>query len=339
MQQPKADWSQLPKELLHQISERLDSPLYLLRFRSVCSWWRSSSTPLFPLHKASSYFLSKCTIFLIMPPPHHPIQTPILVQIGQDRRGRLLLSNPLSCSPSFPIYCSRVLDLYNLPVIDLGNVFVLHRSPPAHRPCHRYSIVMTKVAAAITVSCQGKQEVSILLMVHQSQNKLTYFRFSEGCWTITPEEFPPYDDVCVFNGRPCAVHFAGRTVAVGSGPDLDLVAKPVLGKNRKFLVESEGSLLLVHKRRIFTYQVFRLDEKERSWVEVKSLGDRVLFLGDLCTFSASASDLRVDRGNCVVFEDSNMKGGVGVFPLDVGQASPLSDHPDYSRLFDYNRLF
>ncbi|KAK2386303.1 F-box protein SKIP23 [Trifolium repens] len=40
-----ADWSQLPNELLQQISQKLNySQLYLLRFRSVCSSWRRSSS-------------------------------------------------------------------------------------------------------------------------------------------------------------------------------------------------------------------------------------------------------------------------------------------------------
>ncbi|PNX82860.1 F-box protein, partial [Trifolium pratense] len=38
-----ADWSELPSELVQQICQKLNSELYLLRFRSVCSSWRRSS--------------------------------------------------------------------------------------------------------------------------------------------------------------------------------------------------------------------------------------------------------------------------------------------------------
>ncbi|KAK2372202.1 F-box protein SKIP23 [Trifolium repens] len=80
-----ADWSQLPKDILQPIYQKLDSDFYQLRFRSVCSSWRSSSIPKnhllnFPskcplplqckqnIIGTSTYPLSKRTIFLINPP-------------------------------------------------------------------------------------------------------------------------------------------------------------------------------------------------------------------------------------------------------------------------------
>ncbi|AES76329.1 hypothetical protein MTR_6g076200 [Medicago truncatula] len=41
----EADWSQLPKDLLNLISQRLVNELDLIRYRSVCSNLSSSSTP------------------------------------------------------------------------------------------------------------------------------------------------------------------------------------------------------------------------------------------------------------------------------------------------------
>ncbi|XP_057440727.1 F-box protein SKIP23-like [Lotus japonicus] len=358
-----ADWSKLPKELLHQISERLGSPLYRLRFRSVCSWWRSSASPLISFHEfpstfptvpdaegeAYTFFLSKCSLLLITPPPHQPIRTPILVQAGQDLHGRTLLYNPLSCCRSFPLYFSSMLDLYHLPIIDLGNAFVLHNFPPAPPSRHHDSIYGHKVVVAPSGLYQGKQEPSILLTIHSTMKRPAHLRCSSEYW-IRSSMPPPYDDVCVYNGQPCAVDCNGWTVvttAVRLGTyKMELVAKPgVFGGDRKILVESEGSLLLVDMHlsnedyRWERFNVFRLDKKEKKWVEVTSLGDRVVFLGDACAFSASASDLCVGKGNCVIFKDSTLKGRAGVFPLDVGRISPLSDHPEYSRLFDYNRLF
>ncbi|KAK2440291.1 F-box protein SKIP23 [Trifolium repens] len=78
-----ADWSQLPTELLQLISEKLKSEFYLLRFRSVCSTWRSSipnNRPnhhlpfkLPPIHSYPDndndniFYLVKHNIFLIKP--------------------------------------------------------------------------------------------------------------------------------------------------------------------------------------------------------------------------------------------------------------------------------
>jgi len=84
-----------------------------------------------------------------------------------------------------------------------------------------------------------------------------------------------------------------------------LVAEPLVGGGRghtAFLVENEGGLLLagfeIGSLRI---DLFRLNEKEKEWVKLTSLGDRVLFLGFVCSFSISASDLCVPKVNCVIF--------------------------------------
>ncbi|XVF67996.1 hypothetical protein PTKIN_Ptkin10aG0167000 [Pterospermum kingtungense] len=51
-----ADWTQLPSDLLHLISKRLHTPFDVVRFRSVCSTWRSVVTS--PgLHRLAPSFL------------------------------------------------------------------------------------------------------------------------------------------------------------------------------------------------------------------------------------------------------------------------------------------
>ncbi|MCI03988.1 F-box family protein, partial [Trifolium medium] len=173
-------------------------------------------------------------------------------------------------------------------------------------------------------------------------------------WTIIPDmPSMPYDDVCVFNGRPIAVDNNGQTVAVRPDLCLDLVAEAVFGGDKKFLVESDGELLLVDKylsncilnadgvneigmERVVRFDVFRLDEKEKKWVEVRNLGDRVLFLGEDCVFSAASCN---GNGNCVIFMDDVYRNchstelGISVFHLDQRRISPLSDFTCYSKLF------
>jgi hypothetical protein len=110
----EADWSQLPRELLQLISQKLNnSELYLLRFRSVCSTWRSSvpnycrnnhsflkQIPQFPNEikppttsnrptPTSNYVrcLSKQNIFLIKPPKQQTPLHPWLIRIGPDLDG------------------------------------------------------------------------------------------------------------------------------------------------------------------------------------------------------------------------------------------------------------
>ena len=91
--------------------------------------------------------------------------------------------------------------------------------------------------------------------------------------------------------------------------------------------------------RAVRFDVFRLHEREKKWVEVRNLGDRVLFLGEDCAFSASASDLCIGNGNCVIFRDyvfhdlHSNELEIGVFHLDQRRISPFSDLPGSLELF------
>jgi hypothetical protein len=84
------------------------------------------------------------------------------------------------------------------------------------------------------------------------------------------------------------------------------------------------------------FGVFRLDEKEKKWVRLTNLGDKILFLGEDSAFSVSASDLCMENGNCVIFlsdDVTKIERRIDVFCLDERQISPLSDLPSYSELF------
>jgi len=388
-----ADWSQLPKDLLQLISSKLDSEFYQLRFRSVCSSWRSSVPKnhhhhlTLPSHlptpsdsnnlhhsKTTTFPLSKRTIFLITPPTNHH-QTlnnnPWLIKIGPDSRDRTRLWNPLSRDKQLPLNSPHIINFNEHRVIDLGREFVIGNF-------NEYSsLYMEKVVVLDADMWGGKDRCSVLLTIHIS-GKIAFFRGGDERWTIVPEMPSPFDDVCVFKGRPVAVDGTGRTVALRPDLSLDLVAEPVFGGDKKFLVESDGELLLVDKylscfrdgnfldhtnvpygdvnvvnfdvdddgeifrigsERAVRFDVFRLDEKEKKWVEVRYLGDRVLFLGEECAFSASASDLCIGNGNCVIFRDYVLNDfhstdvGNSVFHLDQRRISPLSDFPSYSKLF------
>ncbi|KAK7243549.1 hypothetical protein RIF29_38351 [Crotalaria pallida] len=394
----EAEWSQLPKELLNLISERLDSSLYLLRFRSVCSSWRSSTTSTPNLHthhllpfkfpifsndpttttpnrynhitsNASSFSLSKRTLFLITPPQHlhhqqEPPLHPWLIKIGLDQFGKTQLWHPLSRFPirtpipPSPSGFPDLLDIYNLPVLDLGQEFVLNlRGVPSLNSLYMEKVVFLRTGF--------KKERFVLLTIHVS-GKLALFRSGDADWSVIPDMPTPYDDVCVFKGELFAVDSTGRTVRVGLDLSVEIAGESVFGGDKKFLVECGDELLLVDKylssdyvcsldmfgedaedgdeiyelgcERAAKFRLYRLDEVERRWVELESLSNRVLFLGDDCAFCVPASDLCVAKGDCVIFRDdifniNVLESGMGVFHLDEDEVSPLANQPDYSKLF------
>ncbi|CAN1780014.1 F-box protein At2g17036 [Linum perenne] len=81
--------------------------------------------------------------------------------------------------------------------------------------------------------------------------------------------------------------------------------------------------------------------EEKAWVEVQSLGDDVLFLGDESPFSVSSSDLRV-RKNCIFFNETSSWSCpkkdmdafyfMSVFYLQCRNSTPLKNCGNYSKL-------
>ena len=244
-------------------------------------------------------------------------------------------------------------------MFELGQEYVLEYmdySPPGNADVG--SLYMEKVAF-----CSGNDNVDDfwLLTIHLS-GKLAMFRRGDKKWTIIDDMQSPYDDVIYFDGKFFAVDNTGRTVVVdvadGSSPVVKFGANSVFGGDKKSLVESEGELLLVdtyfsmylddddHVRwmieRMIQFKVFKLDQSEHKWIEVESLGDRLLFLGDDSSFSARASDFHGCKGNSICFtnisffsdaedEDASRSGTIGVFDLDTGSIGPISSYANYSR--------
>ncbi|AES70101.2 putative F-box domain-containing protein [Medicago truncatula] len=324
----KPDWSQLAKELLQLISERLDSELYRLRFRSVCSSWRSSSSPNYhqnhlPLKlpefsNIENNYLIKHNMFLIKSPTN---SIPWLIRVGPKLNGKTHLWDPRDIYYTLPFYLqihlNLALDLNKLSIIDLGHVFYIHDSGPGSYVYPRKVIGVGEQPLAI-VTCEYSGELII-------------FRCGDDHWTNMPDVpnvEKSHGDICNFKGRPCVIDRTGRTMMIESDLTVHLAAEPCFGGDTKFLVESKCRLLHVDRYESdgssgnVRIDVFGLDEKEKNWVKLPNLGEG-------CSFSASASDLGVANGNCVIF----CAGDMSVFHLDQGRISPLSDYPDYVNLF------
>lgn len=356
----ESDWSSLPKELLHLISQRLDVELDLIRFRSTCSAWRSSSLPIpnltlkfphpyqSPINNTTQFHsLSKRSFFLIKP----PLQRPWLIRITQNPNGKTKLLHPLlSYQSSHPLLFPHALDFSELYVLELGNDYIIdseQRLP--------YDYVYPEKIVAVT--CKEKKPLVIGTFI-STKKSVSLKTNGDEFWCVITDMSMYLGDICVFKGRPYMIDGIGRTIIVGLGShDFDNWFEPpkyelvVNGGGKKFLVESEGALLRVDiyeclgfdyfGKNVLRINVFRFDEKESKWVDLMSLGDRVLFLGNGCSFSASASDLCVSKGNCVIFIDvayfnfncKNMQYGNCIFDLDQGKLSPLSDCPEYFNLF------
>ncbi|MCI20764.1 F-box protein, partial [Trifolium medium] len=170
--------------------------------------------------------------------------------------------------------------------IDLGREFVIG-SFPSRRPLYiNYNnpldLDLGKVVVCDTWH-NGIDGSSLLLAIHGT-GELAIFRCGDERWTLIRSISGFHcTDVCVFNGRPIALDIFGRIVAVRPDLSLDLVVEHGYGVYKRFLVESDGELLLLVSgylsydwrnngleadgEGIFEgavkFDVFRLDEKEK----------------------------------------------------------------------------
>ncbi|KAA8546144.1 hypothetical protein F0562_020962 [Nyssa sinensis] len=326
------------------------------------------------------FYLSKCTICRLGLPEPHCQTSPSdgwLIKVEQDALQRMRLLNPL-CRSEFkplPTTFPRILDLSNFRISELGQECILqyiNYRPFANSIGDAGSLYMEKVAMRSSRCSSSRLDSFVLLTIHVS-GKLAMFKSGDKKWTVIDDLPSPYDDVILFRGQFYAVDSTGRTVVVlvDSSPSVNLVANSVFGGDKKFLVESCDELLLVDMylgvgleddlgyngaldvydefdcltgERTVRFKVFKLDQEGQKWVEVKSLGGRMLFLGDNCTFSALASDFTGCEGNCIFFTDnffySNREEdgvlkcrGIGVFDLENGRIDPLANYPGYYNLF------
>jgi hypothetical protein len=196
----------------------------------------------------------------------------------------------------------------------------------------------------VATTCEVGQPLAVLTY-DSSDKMLKIFRCEDNSGMSIPT-MPirsNWGDICIFKGRPCVADKNGRTLMIGENLSVFLLADPVFGSNVKFLVESECDLLLVdcyQDRRTIRFDVFKLDEKEKKWVKLTTLGDRVLFVDQECSFSASASDLHVAKGNCIIFTRNSLYGrcddlqsAMRIFHLNRDHVLRLSDYPDFIKLF------
>ncbi|KAL4303576.1 hypothetical protein GQ457_10G024880 [Hibiscus cannabinus] len=359
-----ADWSQLPPELLLLIGKRLEVRFDVLRFRSVCSSWRSSVSPkvdhfLLPTYLPSGYRyygddyrirISRNTCYLIRLSDCDRSQAPTcwLVKIsdGADRLKMQLLDpfsdyNAKSLPENFP----KVLDLANFQVFELDHAYIGHfKAERVHPLASIDRDYWTKVVWL--QSCTDDNDLIILT----SFWCLAAMRSGDEEWTLL-ENVKGVDDIISFNGKFYVAEREGRTIVIDQSLNISFLGCVGSGRRRgrKYLVRSVDDLLAVEMlhdtyqedpitlcdQKLAGFKVFKMNEEEHKWEEMESLRDRIVFLSDRQAISAPASEFCWGKGNLIFFHSTCFptRGHVCVFDLETGTASPLENCPAYSNLF------
>ncbi|XP_078179002.1 F-box/kelch-repeat protein At2g24250-like [Carex rostrata] len=305
------DWSDLPSELVITIAGNLTEFTDHLRFRSVCSHWRSSfqshslslprQLPWLALPSTSSphfYSFSEDRVYS-SPPAVVANNTNVLGSAsgwfisvrGRDRHITFSLINPFTgVSIGLPSP-----DPYSSLFYAAADTLVWDRSDSA---------VVAACSTRLGVFHCRLGETAWVLIESQHYHMASSITFYEGRFYILQ------DDTCetvVLDGETL------QQITVIDAPHLD---SPV----EAHLFVSSGELLLLMKSTwmyLFPdsdsqfYKVRRanLNDELVEWIEVNDIGDRALFVDNLHCFSVEVGDHSLLRRNCIYSAQSKTSGG------------------------------
>ncbi|XP_011022224.1 PREDICTED: putative F-box protein At1g65770 isoform X2 [Populus euphratica] len=287
-----------------------------------------------------------------------------LVKVGESKHGKLQPFHPLSNQETKDSFMS--LNLLDLKFVQLSKACLL-KWPGGISVYGINKVVVFPLSAGCIDNC----ELGILAIYHEG--KLGYWRYGDKEWTLLDDRNFEYDDIIVYEGQFYVVDRWGTVSWIDSSLKVIQYSPPLYGcGGQKNLVESCGDLYVVdryldgerrtwkdyedvmdtndnplcfwrlmNKARPMTvdFRVYKLDEEWGTWVDIKSLGDRIFILGVDCSFSVSCRDLSGGKGNCIYFYDSlyvgeRMSGGaIHVFRFEDHSIDNLAVIPDYSEIF------
>ncbi|PKU66153.1 probable F-box protein At1g44080 [Dendrobium catenatum] len=341
------DWSVLPRDLLLHISEHFTTFVDFIRFRSVCSSWRSA---------ASTRRVPPSLPLLAFPPvdPDDSNPTCFFLSVSEARFLKQCLPN--SCRDKRFIgsangwFVMRGKDPFTSDASLLNPLTGTEIHLPPLCPHHFGRTGVEFVFKIVVSSPVAAGQISAIAILGCSM-QLALTRPGADEWTLFGSS-PNYQDALFFGGRFLVVDRFKRVFACevdeSSGPRLVEVMRyvspiPFLWRERCYLVDSAGELMMVIRLFDATnavkttgFEVFKVDPNHRNqWIEVSSLGDRSLFVGLNRSISIRAREHPGCIENCIYFADddfshsgwfSGHKFDIGVFNL--GNSS-IDFFPDY----------
>ncbi|KAE8674607.1 protein GDAP2-like protein [Hibiscus syriacus] len=344
------DWTKLQPELLESISEYLKLYSDYISCRAVCHSWRSS-IPKTPFH------LPPQLPWLMLPPS----QSHQCLRAFYDLSANKLrfLSVPESSNPNRR-HCGSS---HGWLVILDESPSVLLLNPLSRAKLHLPPLSSFPNVHSFSYSHVGK-EYSLLspsgdrytLAILNQTGELAYCRNGDDSWRFIPGTQSYSEDVIYCKGLFYAVNKQGGIVICDvhhDSPRVSFVQMwTQLSGDMQYLIISGDELLLVTRHldlefnfepdqpylvyRTKRYQVSRLVWSGPYWERVKSLHDKMVFIGENSSLSLSAKDFTGCMGDCIYFTDdyseSNYDGAfgehdIGIYKLWDGSIEPLPCYP------------
>ncbi|KAK4282812.1 hypothetical protein QN277_014141 [Acacia crassicarpa] len=288
-----------------------------------------------------------------------------IIRIEETRvAGEVRLKHPLAgsedskpLSPCFPnglnLLDHRVSEITK--VHDLQFVGNNKKIPEAVNP-ELFSLRPMKVAV-----CSKGPDFAVMAI--HSYGQLSIWKNDDKKWTWLSNGQGGfcYNDVVCHKGKFYALDYSGLTISVDLSTKIAQVtpATPALATHRysdnkvnKRLVSYLGDLFLLHRDPgpergslagensdsvedvlPLYFDVHKLNEDERKWVPVKSLGNRAMFVGEDCTFCVSTQEWGGCKKNCIYYLDRFFSPEIVLFDMEDCSVKMLSRGSDYSKLF------
>ncbi|KAF8089983.1 hypothetical protein N665_0493s0038 [Sinapis alba] len=361
------NWSELPSEILHSISLKSDNLFDLIHFRSVCSFWRSSSllklrpmiAPRCPLPVDSGGYgddchVSSCRVYLVMSSDHNGPRYWLFKL--EDREDGAIFSFHL-----FQRMCSRcvdppfTLDLLRCRVFELAQ---------EHVASYSYSLGLRlsfKTEGRIGFMSLDADNKEYMVLGNLIFTAPAVYRSVDERWTelqIPQPDAYDLEGIVSYKSKFYAIDRTGRTIVVDSTLQVTTFqrSRPSDKTRNRWLLKSGDKVLLVEmcsespadfsipdiREKKLWFEVSELDVERNDWNQVEDADGRVLFLEEYCSFSCLATEIPGFRGNSIIFPDlwgrtnSNYHESILVYEFNEQGVRSVEDIPEYVELFPFS---
>ncbi|KAK3127028.1 hypothetical protein QOZ80_7AG0567180 [Eleusine coracana subsp. coracana] len=350
-------WAEIPRDLAGKVLSLLPVHTDRVRFAAVCPQWRAAARQLTLPPPMPVLALPDGTFYSL--PDGKPFRFPGLDCAGFTTAcgSWLVFSRDDDCFLVDP-FAGETLTLPGLSRVQLippdavakyvriGPVSMFYPHPtwmhiidPKKTPVINKLIVCSpNLIAAFIGSTMANCGQNSQILVCKPRASSWSVRANDECMV--------FEDMAFYQGKLYAIATDENLLAVNvcqdpstSDPQVSKVEQVIAGdpfhtgfhtvvKKKLYLVESCGTLLMVH-RKIFCnetdmglvaatneFEVFKADLKQSQWVNVTTLGDdQMLFLGRPCSRGASTSEYGIP-GDQIFFLDDMMENALAEYTFD-----------------------
>ncbi|PON97348.1 hypothetical protein TorRG33x02_068150 [Trema orientale] len=173
-----------------------------------------------------------------------------------------------------------------------------------------------------------------IVVIYGPFNELGWIRYGKDTTWRKIDEYCGFEDIVRYKNQLYAIKKKGELLAFDPCTGIvKLVATRIsvgpTANIKRYLVEWYGEFLLVERYMDFSahrndrmtkmYKVFKLDFGGARWIEIKSLGDLALFIGDNSSMAVLASTFDGCQPNCIYYTHDEVGLQTRTYPFcDLG---------------------